>query len=139
MKNTVTVIQMLIRLVGTILLILGIIFWIGQNGYLIIFHILFGVVLVLLLWALAWIAARRKVSGLMVAITAVWGLILPVLGLTQAQILPGPAHWVIHVVHLLVGIGAIGFAEFLGRELKGSFKETIQRPRSRARTVKHAK
>ena len=44
----------------------------------------------------------------LVALAAVWGLIVPILGVMQTQLLPGGAHWVIEVIHLLVGLVAIG-------------------------------
>ena len=37
------------------------------------------------------------------------------LGLTQALLLNGSAHWIVQVLHLLVGLGAIGLAEMLTR------------------------
>ena len=35
------------------------------------------------------------------------------LGLTQSQLLPGDAHWVVQVLHLLVGLVAMGLAQDL--------------------------
>jgi hypothetical protein len=48
----------------------------------------------------------------------VWGLIAPILGLTQANILTGNFHWVIQVIHLLIGIGAMGWGERLAIAIK---------------------
>jgi hypothetical protein len=137
MKNTFTVVQMLIRLVGLVLLVLGIIFWIGQDLDLIIFHIVFGIVFALLLWVMAVLGAIKKISGWLVAIMAVWGFVLPVFGLTQSQIYPGPFHWGIDVLHLLFGLGAVGFAEVVGRQIKEKLyvEESAPRPRSRARAI----
>ncbi len=44
---------------------------------------------------------------------------VPALGATQTSILPGPEHWVIQVLHLLVGLTAIALAEVLGRRIRG--------------------
>jgi hypothetical protein len=53
-----------------------------------------------------------------VVLAAVWGLIVPILGLTQTNLLVGSTHWLIEVLHLLVGLGAIGMAEGLAARVK---------------------
>ena len=128
MKANTTFLQMSIRIVGALMLILGGFFWISQNLSLVIIHILIGCVLVLLLWALAYQAARAGVSTAMVVLVVAWSILLPVLGLRQAQLLPCPAHWVIHVVHLMVGIGAIAQAEILSMQIKNRGSRKITKP-----------
>ena len=59
------------------------------------------------------LAVRAGVSMGFVALAAVWGLIVPILGVMQTQLLPGGAHWVIEVIHLLVGLVAIGLGNRL--------------------------
>lgn len=81
-------------------------------------HMMVGMVLVLLLWALAVLAARAGVRPGFVALAIVWGFVVPILGITQTRLLPGSAHWVIEVLHLLVGLGAIGQAEGLAARIK---------------------
>jgi hypothetical protein len=41
-----------------------------------------------------------------------------VLGLTRQRLLPGDGHWVIQVVHLLLGLGAIGRGEGLATRIR---------------------
>ena len=65
------------------------------------------------------LAARRMAEGL-VALGIAWGLIVVALGMTQNQLLPGDFHWVIKVLHLLVGIAALGIAERLAGSIKRS-------------------
>ena len=136
MKNALTTIQILIRLTGTVVLILGLLFWADLDPNLIKIHIVVGGVLVLLLWGLAFLAVRARVSTGLVVLDIAWSLVLPALGLTQAQILPGPAHWVIHVVHLLVGMGALGQAEMMAGRIKANLdtrrpgKRSAQRARA---------
>jgi hypothetical protein len=119
MKIATTVLQMLVRLSGLTLIVLGMLFWTGHALTLIPVHMLVGFVLVLSLWALAVLAARAGVHPAFVALAIIWGLIVPILGLTQQRLLPGEAHWVIQVLHLLVGLGAIGQAEGLAARIKG--------------------
>ena len=118
MKIATTIAQTLVRICGLALLTLGLLFWTGNARGLIPLHMLLGLVLVLALWTLAGLAARAGVPIGLVALAVAWGLIVPALGLTQAQLLPGSAHWIIQVLHLLVGIGAIGQAEGLAARIK---------------------
>ncbi len=118
MKTAATVAQMLVRFTGVILILLGILFWTGSALTLIPVHMLLGLVLVLSLWTLAVLAARAGAPLGLVLLAAVWGLIVLILGVTQEQLLPGSAHWVIQALHLLIGLGAIGQSERLAAMIK---------------------
>jgi len=119
MMNTASTIALtVLRITGVIQIVLGLLFWTNNAFALIPVHILSGFVLVLALWALAVLAALAGVSRGAVALALVWGLIVPIFGLTHAQILPGPAHWVIEVLHLLVGLAAIGLGAGLARRIR---------------------
>jgi hypothetical protein len=120
MRTATTVIQMLVRLIGLIMIVLGLLFWTGNALNLIGLHMMLGIGLVLLLWALAIVAARGGVSLRLVALGIAWGLIVVALGMTQSRLLPGDAHWVIKVLHLLVGVAALGIAERLAGSIKRS-------------------
>lgn len=113
MRTATTIIRMLIRLLGLIMIVLGLLFWMGTALNLIGLHMLLGMALVLLLWTLAILAARSGVSLGLVGLGIAWGVIVVALGMTQTRLLPGDFHWVIKLLHLLVGIGAIGIAERL--------------------------
>ncbi len=118
MKTAVSTLQILVRVSGAIQIILGLLFWTGNALGLLPVHIFFGSVLVLSLWTLAIMAARAGVQPGLVALALIWGLVLPIVGLTQGRLLVGPEHWIIQVVHLLLGIGAIGQAENLARRIR---------------------
>ena len=119
MKIATSVLQTLVRLSGLTLIVLGMLFWTGHALTLIPVHMLVGFVLVLSLWALAVLAARAGVHPGLVILAMLWGGLVPVLGLTQDRLLPGDAHWMIQVLHLLVGLGAIGQAEGLAARIRG--------------------
>lgn len=104
---------MAIRILGLVQLILGIVFWIVDADFLVIYHILVGSLLTIGLLVLVFRAYRSGVSKWAVLISAVWALALPLYGLIQEDILPGSYHWVAEVLHLLCGIGAVGVGEFL--------------------------
>lgn len=118
MKTTATVVQMLVRLCGLALIVLGILFWTGNALALVPLHVLVGLILVLSLWALAFIAARSGAPPGFVALALLWGLVVPALGLTQDMLLVGGGHWLIQVLHLLVGLAAIALAEGLGQRVR---------------------
>lgn len=118
MKTAVSIVLWTIRITGVIQIVLGMAFWTNNLYSLLPVHMLVGVILVVALWVLAGLAARMGASLGIVALAVVWGLIVPILGIMQTQLLPGSAHWVIEVVHLLVGLIAIGLGDRLARESK---------------------
>jgi len=116
--RTITGIQMGIRVLGVVQLVLGILFWFDKALGLVDLHQLIGILLVLALWTQAALAHRAGVPGGLVAGAAVLGLLVPIVGLTQRELLPGSAHWVIEVVHLLLGLGLLAMAENLATRAK---------------------
>jgi hypothetical protein len=111
---------MLLRITGVLQIIMGVILWIASADAIIPAHVFIGSVFVLSLWAVAFMAARAGVSPAMVALTFIWGLIIPVLGIAQVNLMPNAAHWVIQVVHLLVGIVGMGLGEQLSARIRKS-------------------
>lgn len=118
MKNITTALQMVVRISALFQIVTGILFWVGVAPSLQVFHILFGVLLVLALWGLAVLATQARVGGFMAITAAFWGALAVVFGLIQAGVAPGSSHWVIQILHLLVGLVAIGLAERLGARIK---------------------
>lgn len=118
MKTLTNALVLLVRIEAPIIIILGLLFWTGNADALIPVHMLLGIVLVLALWTLAVVAALAGVNLGLVAVAALWGVVVPMLGLAQDRLLPGPAHWVIQVLHLLVGITAIALANVLGLRVR---------------------
>ncbi|HEY1456702.1 MAG TPA: hypothetical protein VGG31_09395 [Candidatus Dormibacteraeota bacterium] len=113
-----TVAQWTVRICGLVLIVLGALIWTGHGDQLVDVHETFGILLVIGLWTLAFLGARAGLPVGLVVVAFVWGLIAPALGLTQANILNNGWHWVIQVIHLLIGLGAIGIAEQLGRRIR---------------------
>ena len=117
--------QMLVRAIGGVMLALGLVIWTGQYPGLIPVHMLVGVVFVLSLWSVAYLAARAGAPRGLAVGAVVLGLILPIFGLTQQQIAPGDAHVVIQVIHLALGLSAIGIGEALGAAGRRSSSATV--------------
>lgn len=118
MKRAIRVAQMTIRISGLLLLLLGIAIWTGRADGVIPVHELLGFVLVLSLWSLSYLAARAGVPMNWVVLAVAWGLVAPILGLTQEGLLTGNWHWTVQILHLLIGVGAIGMGENLARRIQ---------------------
>ena len=70
-----------------------------------------------MLWIIAVMALVARTNPALALIALVWGLIAPILGITQDQLLPGSLHWLVQALHLLVGLGAIALANILARQI----------------------
>lgn len=111
MNRAVTAVHMTIRVSGLLLILLGLAIWTGRADQVIPVHEFLGFVLVLSLWTLSFFAARAGVPMRWVVLAVAWGLVAPILGLTQQNLVEGDWHWTIQIVHLLIGLGAIGQGE----------------------------
>ena len=113
---------MILRIAALITLILGLIFWTSNvANNLVPVHMLLGLIVTLALLILGGVMITVK-GGLGLGIAAiVLGLIVPILGLTQTQLLVGSLHWIIQVVHLLIGLMAIGMGEMIA----GRYRRTV--------------
>lgn len=122
MHTTTTLALNLLRLAGIVQIVLGLLFWTGNAIGLIQVHMTVGFVLVITLWVLALLglAARGDVPLGLAVLAIVWGAVVPVLGLNQARLLPGDLHWIIKVVHLVVGLIAIGLGEEIAKRILAS-------------------
>ncbi len=112
--------QWVLRVCVGLALILGILFWTSNAAdSLILVHMVLDILVVLSLWTLGFAQALTRGGSWGLAIGAVViGLILAVSGGTQDEILTGPWHWVIQVIHLLLGLSALGLGERIGRRAR---------------------
>jgi hypothetical protein len=74
-----------------------------------------GIVLVLGLWSTSILAAVARAPIALVVGGLLWGVVVIALGMKQMVLMPGSNHWVIQVLHLLVGGAAVGLNERLAR------------------------
>ncbi|MBV8436260.1 MAG: hypothetical protein JOY95_01955 [Silvibacterium sp.] len=118
----------LIRLIGVALIVLGTLFWtrVDYTESLVRIHMQLGVTLVILLWILAIVAIRARVSGALVVRAILFGLIVAAYGMALRRLLGSTtAPNVYRVLHLLAGLGAIGLAESLGARIKRSVSSAL--------------
>jgi hypothetical protein len=118
MRSAVTAVQMAVRVLGVIQIVLGILFWTGNALGLVDLHMLNGIVIVLLLWVMAGLALAARVQPGLAVGAFLWGLLVVVFGIVQQDLLPGSAHVVIEVLHLLVGLAALALADILAARAK---------------------
>lgn len=116
--KTIKIALVLVRASALLALVLGVLMWLGMGAASLRgVHMLLGFILVLALWALAVVAAGSHLYGLAIA-GILWGLIVAGLGNAQVRLMPGDSHWVIQVVHVLVGLAAIGLAEAIAKRVR---------------------
>lgn len=118
MRTATIVTQMLLRLCFLVLLVLGILVWTGHAKNLVNLHMAIGSIFVLGLWLLALLGANAKVGVGLVVNAAIGGFIVLGLGMTQRAVMTGDMHWLVRVVHLLVGVAALGISEQIGARIK---------------------
>jgi hypothetical protein len=109
----------LIRMCALVALVLGIVFWSGNAPFLIPVHVALGIILTLSL-ILAGILvgiARGGNWGLMIGAFLLSIVVVP-FGLRQSSLLTGELHWIIRVIHLLLGISMVLYVGILTKYYK---------------------
>jgi hypothetical protein len=121
-----SILTWLIRVCALIALVLGIVFWSGNALFLIPVHIALGIILTLSL-ILAGILvriARGGSWGLMIG-AFLLSIVVVLFGLRQSSLLTGELHWIIRVIHLLLGISMVLYVGVLARHYKHVQKESF--------------
>src|SRR4030095_12080893 len=112
---------------GLIALILGLLFWAGAALNLISMHMLVGLLAVAALWVIGIAQAFVKGGNWLIAACAVIvGALTVVFGLYQSSMMVGSFHWIIQVVHLILGVLTIGLGHMgAARHSKGSTQRHV--------------
>jgi hypothetical protein len=129
MNTVIQIASIFLRVFGTLALLLGLLFWAGIGLTFIALHMVLGLLVVLLLWIVGIGQAFSKQGSWPLAIGAlVLGALVITLGLRQSALLVGPLHWVIQVIHLLLGALAIGVGQIsAGRYRRGAANVSVNR------------
>ena len=101
--------SVVLTLAGLLSLILGLLFWTGTAANLISMHMLLGLLTVGALWVIG-IGQAFSSGGTWViaACAVVLGAVTIVIGQYQRSLMVGDFHWVIEVIHLVLGLLTIG-------------------------------
>jgi len=98
-----------LSLAGLLALILGLLYWTGTALYLLQMHMLLGLLAVGALWVIGIGQAFSKAGNWVIAACAlVVGAVTIVIGVIQSSLMVGEFHWVIQIIHLVLGLLTIG-------------------------------
>jgi hypothetical protein len=116
MPRILTISLWLIRVTGVLVLILGLLIWAQNMTSLIQPHMGLGLLMVLSMWVFAATSVSAGASVGTAVGVALLGLVMLLFGGAQENVLPepNPAHAIIKIVHLLIGLGAMAVAELVG-------------------------
>ncbi len=117
MPTLITSLRWIVRLGFLLALILGIALWTGHGYDYLRLHMWIGFIITFALLALLIAGLLVRTSLALPIVSFLWAVALPAIGIAQLRIVPGPNHWVIRVIHLILGIGAIGLAEVLAKKI----------------------
>jgi hypothetical protein len=113
--SPVFITQIVARVIAVVQVALGIYLWTGRGDSLTLVHIAVGLLLVIDLWAAVALGLRSGAPTGLVVVALVWSVGMPVYGLVQTNLLPGDIHVAVQVLHLVVGLAAVGLVEALAR------------------------
>jgi hypothetical protein len=110
--------RLCLRLCILLALILGITFWTGHGQRDVPIHMAIGLIFVISLWTLGVVGLMSKASLPLSLLALAWGFLVIWLGLAQVRLMmTNHLHWMLQVLHLLVGLAAIGIGEVLGKRV----------------------
>jgi hypothetical protein len=98
-----------LTLAGLLALISGLLFWTGIALNLLALHMLLGFLTVGALWVIGLAQAfAQRGSWAIAACALIVGALMIVIGMMQSSLLVGKLHWLIQVIHLVLGLLTIG-------------------------------
>jgi hypothetical protein len=101
--------SVVLSLAGLLALALGLLFWAGAALNLVSMHMLLGLLAVGALSVIGIGQALSASGSWTLAVCAlVVGALMIVIGMNQASLMAGDLHWVIRVIHLVLGLITIG-------------------------------
>jgi uncharacterized membrane protein YczE len=121
MPITITILRWILRIAFLIAFILGCALWSGHGYAYLQFHMWLGFIITFALLAIVILSLIARMKPALPLIAFLWAVALPVFGIAQLKIMPGPNHWIPRVLHLILGLGAIGLGESLSKKVRVRF------------------
>jgi hypothetical protein len=117
MRQTLTVLLMLARVLGIEQMLTGFGLWFGgfSNRAL---HTGLGSLFVLVTWIIAVIALFALPKRGVALFALAWGALVLWFGMAQTTLLVGSAHWTVRIAHLLMAAATLGIIEALVKSVK---------------------
>lgn len=114
-----------LSLAGLLALISGLLFWAGIALNLMTLHMLLGFLAVGALWVIGVAQAFAPGGNWIIASVAlIVGVSMIVIGMMQSSLIIGKFHWVVQVIHLVLGLLTIGLGHMAAaRYRKASLRE----------------
>jgi hypothetical protein len=128
MTKLVTILLMLARLLGVLLILLGAAIWLGFGRGIVPVHAILGSLLVLDAWIIAVIALFALPSRAVPLFALALGGVVVWFGVAQTTFLVGSAHWAVRLLHLLLGIALLGLIERLSKAVRLHRAAVISNP-----------
>lgn len=122
MRNFIKTLLMIARALVAAQIVLGLLIWFGKIS-LTQAHIGLGSLFVLDLWVLGVIALFALSARGLSLLTLLMGGVIMWLGVAQTTLLVGSAHWAVRILHLLLGVSAMGLVEPLTKALLSHFSK----------------
>src|SRR5574338_574508 len=113
MRLATLILQWIVRISGIAQIVTGVLFWTGHAIDLVPLHMTVGLTITLALLMLTILAATARAPKPVIGAGILLVIALPALGMTQTGLLVGGWHWVIRILHLLVGLAALRLGESL--------------------------
>jgi hypothetical protein len=110
MNTIVLALRFAARLFIVIQIVLGLLIWFGDTS-LVQVHIVIGGLFVVALWAISLVALFALPSRTLPLFALFLGGAILWFGVAQRQLLVGSAHWAVRLLHLLLGVSAMGLIE----------------------------
>jgi hypothetical protein len=126
--RALTTFDWILRITGSVALVLGLLIWTFQLDIVSI-HMLFGLLVALALLVISMLSALTRAMRVLGIIGIVYSFIVPLLGVNQETLLVGNLHWIIQIIHLLIGVGALA----LGGVLSTRYRRLQQKQASLSR------
>ena len=110
-----------VRLGGLVMIVLGLLFWSGNALTLKNEHEMLGVLVVLALWTLAFVALRKGVNVGLVIGGLLLGVVVIGFGMSQTSLMNGATRAMVEtikVIHLLLGLSLISLGEVFAARIR---------------------
>ncbi|HEX2911414.1 MAG TPA: hypothetical protein VH186_11430 [Chloroflexia bacterium] len=122
MATLVRIVPMVLRVCYIAIIVLGILLWTGNFDSLKGIHMIVGLLIVAGIWFLGILQGVRGGSIPLAAASVVLGLVLIYVGLYQESWLEDSSnHWIVQIVHFVLGLSVLGIGEAVSARAKRSF------------------
>ena len=113
----IKILQWVVRIAWVVAILLGMSFWTGRPIAPVSVHMTSGGLVALALAILAILAMAHRARVPVAVVALLWAIATVVVGTVQDWWVGAGSHVLIEVVHVVLGVGAIGLAEMLAAAL----------------------